>query len=64
MFNTVVGLLLVLVVGMCVLAFPFVVWMLFGSGHRSQHARGNATASSRWREDHQKIPPRYGEAKE
>ena len=30
MFNTVVGILLILIVGMCVVAFPFVLWMLFG----------------------------------
>jgi hypothetical protein len=31
-FNTVVGILLVLIVGMCVVAFLFVLWMLFGDG--------------------------------
>jgi hypothetical protein len=56
MFNTVVGILLVLVVGMCVAAFPFVLWMLFGDG-RSRYTRytsrprGNATGSSGWSED-------------
>ena len=39
MFNTIVGILLVLVVGMCVVAFPFVLWMLFGDGPRSRHTR-------------------------
>src|SRR5512142_1023797 len=39
MFNTVVGILLVLIVGMCVVAFPFVLWMLFGDGPRSRHTR-------------------------
>jgi hypothetical protein len=37
MFNTVVGILLILIVGMCVVAFPFVLWMLFGDGPRSRH---------------------------
>ena len=39
MFDTAVGILLVLVVGMCVVAFPFVLWMLFGDGPRSRHTR-------------------------
>ena len=39
MFNTVVGILLILIVAMCVVAFPFVLWMLFGDGPRSRHKR-------------------------
>ncbi len=71
MFNTVVGILLVLIVGMCVVAFPFVLWMLFGDGPRSRHMRhtsrlrGNgATGSSGWGEDRRKALPRYDEAEE
>ena len=71
MFNTVVGILLILVVGMCVVAFPFVLWMLFGDGPRSRHTRhtsrprGNGiTGSSGWSEDRRKAPPRYDEAEE
>jgi hypothetical protein len=71
MFNTVVGILLILIVGMCVVAFPFVLWMLFGDGPRSRHTRhtsrprGNgATGSSGWSEDHKKAPSRYDEADE
>ena len=69
MFNTVVGILLILIVGMCVVAFPFVLWMLFGDGPRSRHRRhtsrprGNATGSSGWGEDRRKAP-RYDEAEE
>jgi hypothetical protein len=70
MFNTIVGILLVLVVGMCVVAFPFVLWMLFWHGPRSRHTRytsrpnGNATGSADWSEDRKKAPPRYDEADE
>ena len=39
MFNTAAGILLILVVGMCFVAFPFVLWMLFGVGPRSRHKR-------------------------
>jgi hypothetical protein len=60
MFNTIVGVLLVLVVGMCVVAFPFVLWMLFGDGPRSRHARH----TSYRREDRKKAPPRYDEDEE
>ena len=70
MFNTAVGILLILVVGMCVVAFPFVLWMLFGDGPRSRRTRrtsrlrGNgATGSSAWGEDRRKAP-RYDEAEE
>ena len=71
MFNTVVGILLILIVGMCVVAFPFVLWMLFGDGPRSRHTRhasrprGNgATGSSGWSENRKRAPSRYDEAGE
>ena len=71
MFKTAVGILLVLVVGMCVVAFPFVLWMLFGGGPRSRHKRhtsrprGNGTTgSSGWSENRKKAAPRYDEAGE
>ena len=71
MFNTVVGILLILIVGMCVVAFPFVLWMLFGNGPRSRHKRytsrprgKGATDSSGWSEDRKKTPPWYDEAEE
>jgi hypothetical protein len=69
MFNAAVGILLILVVGMCVVAFPFVLWMLFGDGPRPRHTRrtsrprGNG-ASSGWGEDRRKAPPGYDEAEE
>jgi hypothetical protein len=71
MFNTVIGILLVLVVGMCVVAFPFVLWMLFGYGPRSRHTRYTSrprrkgtTGFSGWSEDRKKAPPRYDDAEE
>ena len=70
MFNTAVGILLILVVGMCVVAFPFVLWMLFGDGPRSRHTRhtsrprGNGLGSSGWSDDRRKTPSRYDEADE
>ena len=71
MFNTVLGILLVLTVGMCVVAFPFVLWMLFGDGPRSRHRRHTsrprgkgATGSSGWTDDRRKAAPRYDEAEE
>jgi hypothetical protein len=69
MFNTVIGILLILIVGMCVVAFPFVLWMLFGDGPRSRHARhtsrprrNGTPGSSGWSEDRKKAPSRYDEA--
>ena len=71
MVNTVAGILLVLVVGICVVAFPFVLCMLFGSGPRSRQTRyttrpcGNGTTGfSGWSEDPKKAPPRYDKAEE
>src|SRR6185369_17165286 len=42
MFNTAAGIVLMLAVGMCFVAFPFVLWMLFGVGPRSLHKRHTA----------------------
>ena len=71
MFNTVVAITLVLIVGMTIVAFPFVLWMLFGDGSRFRHTRhtsrprGNGeTGSSRWSEDRKKALSRYDEADE
>lgn len=71
MVDTMAGILLVLAVGMCVVAFPFVLWMLFGDGPRSQHrrytsrSRGNGTTGfSVWSEDRHKTPPWYDEAED
>ena len=71
MFNAAVGILLVLIVGMCVVAFPFVLWMLFGDGPRSprmrrtSRPRGNGTTgSSGWSENRKRAAPRYDEADE
>jgi len=59
MINTIAGILLILAVGMCVVAFPFVLWMLFGNnGPRSRpmrhiaRPRENGTTNlSGWSED-------------
>jgi hypothetical protein len=71
MVNTIAGILLVMAVGMCVVAFPFVLWMLFGTGPRSGHKRhsprphGNGTKDfSVWSEDRKKGPPWYDEGEE
>src|SRR4029079_14482204 len=39
MINTVAGLLLIAVIGMCVVAFPFVLGMLFGDAPRFRYRR-------------------------
>jgi len=67
MINTIAGILLALAVGMCVVAFPFVLWMLFGNnGPRSRpmrhiaRPRENGTTNlSGWSEDRKKAPPGY-----
>jgi hypothetical protein len=71
MLNTAVGILLILVVGMCLVAFPFVLWTLFGDGPRSRRKRRTSrprgegtTGSSGWRDDRKKARPRYDEADE
>jgi hypothetical protein len=71
MIDTVAGILLVLTVGMCVVAFPFVLWMLFGSGPRSRHThytshpRGNGTrGSSALTDDRNKGPQGCDKAEE
>jgi hypothetical protein len=70
MLKTIAAVLLVLVVGICVIVFPFVLWMLFGDGPRSRHRRytsrprGNATGSSGWGEDRKNAPSSYDEGEE
>jgi hypothetical protein len=64
MIDTIAGILLILAVGMCVVAFPFVLWMLFGNnGPRSRPMRRIArprengiTDFSVWSEDRKKAP--------
>jgi hypothetical protein len=66
------GILLIAAVGMCVAAFPFVLWMLFGNnGPRSRPMRRIArprengiTDLSGWSEDRKKAPPGYDGAGE
>jgi hypothetical protein len=55
--------LLVVALGMCVVAFPFVLWMLFGNGPRSRPMRyisrpreNGTTDLSGWSEDRKKKP--------
>ena len=70
MFNTAVGILLILVVGMCVVAFPFVLWMLFGDAPRSRRTRrtsrprGDGTTGSSGSSEDRRKAPRYDEAEE
>jgi hypothetical protein len=63
MVDKIIGILLVVALGMCVVAFPFVLWMLFGSGPRSRPMRyisrqreNGATEFSVWSEDRKKSP--------
>jgi hypothetical protein len=67
--NTIAAVLLISVVAICVAAFPFVLWMLFGDAPRSgrkRHAsrpRGNgATGSSGRSDDRKKAMQRHDEA--
>ena len=68
MLETMAGILLILAVGMCVVAFPFVLWMLFSDG-RSRHKRyttrprGNNTTGFSG-DDRTKTPPWYDETEE
>jgi hypothetical protein len=70
MVDTILGILLVLAVGVCVLAFPFVLWMLLGNGPRSQRARYIARSRRSGKIDtlsiknHKKTPPGYDGAGE
>jgi hypothetical protein len=67
MIYAIAGILLILAVGMCVVAFPFVLWMLFGdNGPRSRpvrriaRPRENGTTNLSGRsEDRKKAPPGY-----
>ena len=53
MINTIAGILLILAVGMCVVAFPFVLWMLFGSEPQAKHATAPAPYFIGCREAHE-----------
>ena len=70
MVDATAGILLVFAVGMCVVAFPFVLWMLFGDGlprcrRYTSRPRGSGTSgSSAWSEDQKKAQPPYDEAEE
>jgi hypothetical protein len=71
MFYKITGILLVVALGMCVVAFPFVLWMLFGDGSRSRPTRyisrqreSGTTDLSGWSEDRKKAPPGYDGAGE
>jgi len=64
MVDKITGILLIVALGMCVVALPFVLWMLFGSGPRSRPMRyisrpreNGTTDLSGWSEDHKKAPP-------
>ena len=64
MVNTIVGILLVLVVGLCVVVFPFVFWMLFGKGPLSRQARYISRPRGTGTTERKKAPPRDDEAEE
>ena len=71
MIYTIAGILLVVALGMCVVAFPFVLWMLFGDGSRSRPTRyisrqreSGTTDLSGWSEDRKKAPTGYDGAGE
>jgi hypothetical protein len=71
MVNQIAGILLVVALGMCVVAFPFVLWMVFSSGprfrpmRRISRPRDNGTTDfSVWSEDLRKAPPGYDGAGE
>ena len=66
MINTIAAVLLIVAVGMCVVAFPFVLLMLFGKGprfrpmrHISRPRENGTTDLSGWSEDRKKAPPGY-----
>jgi hypothetical protein len=65
-FETVLGVLLALAVGTCVVTFPFVLWMLFGGEHRSRHPRYTSRQRPiRTRARHsQKAADKYDEVEE
>ena len=68
MIEAIAGILLVLVGGLCVLAFPFVLWMLFGDAPRSRRytsrPRRSGTAGPSVPSDHEEAPSPYDEAEE
>jgi hypothetical protein len=65
-FETVLGILLILAVGMCVVTFPFVFWMLFGGEPRSRHSRYTSRQRPIGTRDRssQKAPAKYDETEE
>ena len=71
MVNQIAGILLVVALGMCVVAFPFVLWMVFSSGprfrpmrHISRPRENDTTDVFGWSEDRKKAPPGYDGAGE
>jgi len=66
MIDAIAGILLVLVAGLCVLAFPFVLWMLFGGAPRStsRPRRSGTAGPSVPSEDREEAPSPYDEAEE
>jgi hypothetical protein len=69
MIDAIAGILLVLVGGLCVVAFPFVLWMLFGDAPRSRRytsgpPRSGTAEPSIPSEDHEEASPPYDEAEE
>ena len=66
MIDAIAGILLVLVGGLCVLAFPFVLWMLFGGAPRStsRPRRSGTAGPSVPSEDREEAPSPYDEAEE
>jgi hypothetical protein len=67
MISQIAAVLLIVVVGMCVVAFPFVLWMLFGDNgprfrpmrHIARPRENDTTDLYFWSEDRKKAPPGY-----
>jgi hypothetical protein len=72
MLNTIASILLIVALGICIVAFPFVIWMLFAdNGPRFRPMRHIVCAGengtmdfSGWDEDRKKASPWYDGAGE
>ena len=71
MVDKILGILLIVALAMCVVAFPFVLRLLFSNGprfrpmrHISRPRENDTTDLSSWSEDRKKAPPEYDGAGE
>jgi len=68
MVDQIAGILLIVALGMCIVAFPFVLWMLFGDSrprfrpmrHIVHPTEDDSTDFFVWSEDRKKAPPDDG----